>query len=513
MTKQNFPSSEEIQSEFESFFKDKFGSQVKVFSANDENEKSEEIDTNAIVEDIRTFSLKPKDIKNHLDDYVIGQDAAKKALAIAVCDHYNHVKSQLHNPTANENYSKQNVLILGPTGVGKSYLIKHIAQMIGVPFVKADATRFSETGYMGANVDDLIKDLVKQADDDIEMAQFGIVYLDEADKLAASSDRGGKDVSGRGVQFGLLKIMEESEVDLNSGNDMAAQMQAFMDFQKKGKMSKKVVNTRFILFIVSGAFTGLKDIITDRLKTGTIGFAKDKKSDLDTDNIFELATTGDLINFGFEPEFVGRLPIRVDCKPLSVDDLFHILKNSKGSIVNQYRDAFRAYNIDAHFTDDALLKIAELAHKQKTGARALMTVCESVLRDFKFELPSTYLQKFEINAEVIENPEDSLKKLLETAPSFDAYAFRKEVSEYQQTFADKHGLQLHFTDAAVAAIARSHNYSSEGILSACQRILEGYEHGFKLIHQNTGKTEFTIDEKAIKDPKSTLEKWIKDSYT
>ncbi|MDA9951506.1 hypothetical protein N9D31_02910, partial [Oligoflexaceae bacterium] len=157
--------------------------------------------------------------------------------------------------------------------------------------------------------------------------------------------------------------------------------------------------------------------------------------------------------------------------------------------------------------------IAELAHKQKTGARALMTVCESVLRDFKFELPSTYLHEFEINTDVIEDPENSLRKLLEKAPSFDAFAFRQEVSEYQQSFADKHGLQLHFTDAAVAAIARNHNYSSEGILSTCQRILEGYEHGFKLIHQNTGKTEFTIDEQAIKDPKSTLEKWIKDSYT
>ena len=204
------------------------------------------------------FDLKPKEIKQYLDRYVIKQDEAKKALAIAVCDHYNHVRECHEDPTAADaDYSKQNIVILGPTGVGKTYLIRHIAKLIGVPFVKADATRFSETGYVGANVDDLIRELVTQAEDNLELAQYGIIYLDEADKIATPPNIIGRDVSGRGVQIGLLKLMEETEVDLRAGNDVASQMRAAMEFQKSGKVEKEVINTRHILFIISGAFTGM----------------------------------------------------------------------------------------------------------------------------------------------------------------------------------------------------------------------------------------------------------------
>ena len=188
------------------------------------------------------FDLKPKEVKQYLDRYVIKQDDAKKALAIAVCDHYNHVREVHENPkVADTDYSKQNVVMLGPTGVGKTYLIRHIAKLIGVPFVKADATRFSETGYVGANVDDMIRDLVTQADDDIELAQYGIIYLDEVDKIATPPNIIGRDVSGRGVQIGLLKLMEETEVDLRAGYDAASQMQAMMEFQQKGKVEKRII--------------------------------------------------------------------------------------------------------------------------------------------------------------------------------------------------------------------------------------------------------------------------------
>ena len=257
------------------------------------------------------FDLKPKEIKQYLDRYVIKQDEAKKALAIAVCDHYNHVRECHENPDAAEaDYSKQNIVMLGPTGVGKTYLIRHIAKLIGVPFVKADATRFSETGYVGANVDDLIRELVTQAEDNLELAQYGIIYLDEADKIATPPNIIGRDVSGRGVQIGLLKLMEETEVDLRSGNDVASQMRAAMEFQKSGKVEKEVINTRHILFIISGAFTGMTDIIKKRMHQSKIGFnAEITRQTDETAEYFENVTPKDFIDFGFEPEFIGRLPV------------------------------------------------------------------------------------------------------------------------------------------------------------------------------------------------------------
>jgi len=211
------------------------------------------------------FNYKPRDIKAHLDRFVIRQDEAKKALSIAVCDHYNHAKymrglEQEHGkiPDGIE-YQKQNVIVVGPTGVGKTYLVKHIAEMIGVPFVKADATKFSETGYVGGDVDDLVRELVQKADGNIELAEYGIIYIDEVDKLASGGGNTmGRDVSGRGVQTTLLKLMEETEVPARNPNDMKGQMMAMMDFQNGKGGGKDTINTRHILFIVSGAFSGLE---------------------------------------------------------------------------------------------------------------------------------------------------------------------------------------------------------------------------------------------------------------
>src|SRR5689334_23879831 len=206
------------------------------------------------------FSFLPRDIKAHLDRYVIKQDEAKKVLSIAVCDHYNHAK-YLHqlerdNPKAAEQleYTKQNVILVGPTGVGKTYLIKHIADLIQVPFVKADATKFSETGYVGGDVEDLVRELVHKADGDVNLAQFGIIYIDEIDKIASAGNLIGRDVSGRGVQTTLLKLMEETEVPVRSMNDLQAQLQAAFEYQRKGIAKRETINTRHILFVVSGAF-------------------------------------------------------------------------------------------------------------------------------------------------------------------------------------------------------------------------------------------------------------------
>ena len=205
------------------------------------------------------FDYLPRDIKAHLDRYVIRQDEAKKALAIAVCDHYNHAKALKSMGEEGERLElqKQNVMVVGPTGVGKTYLVKHIAELIGVPFVKADATKFSETGYVGGDVDDLVRELVQKADGDVSKAEFGIIYIDEIDKLASSGGMIGRDVSGRGVQTTLLKLMEETEVPVRNPSDMRGQMMSMMDMQS-GKKGKENINTRHILFIVSGAFPDWK---------------------------------------------------------------------------------------------------------------------------------------------------------------------------------------------------------------------------------------------------------------
>ena len=228
---------------------------------------------NEALEKIRNFRLKPREIRDYLNRFVIHQDEAKKVLSVAICDHYNHVRQMLlGEPGSATEYSKQNILLLGPTGVGKTYLMKNIARLIGVPFVKADATKFSETGYVGSDVEDLVRDLVKAADGDTELAENGIIFVDEIDKIASEPGVGGRDVSGRGVQINLLKLMEETEVNLFSPSDMMSQMQAVMEMQRGGKPRKRSINTRNILFIVSGAFDKLAGYIKKRISASELGF-------------------------------------------------------------------------------------------------------------------------------------------------------------------------------------------------------------------------------------------------
>jgi endopeptidase Clp ATP-binding regulatory subunit ClpX len=352
------------------------------------------------------FNLKPHDVKAHLDRFVVRQDEAKKVLSVALCDHFQHVRMTVEGNPASH-YVKQNVLLLGPTGVGKTHLIRSAAELIGVPFVKADATKFSETGYVGGDVEDLVRDLIRRAGGDLEKASHGIIYLDEIDKIAGR-EAGGRDVSGRGVQTNLLKLMEDADVPVVSPNDVIGQMQSIMPRPGNAqKASGETINTGNILFIASGAFAGITTLIRRRL--ATMGEDPGKKSD---ESILDLATTADFIAFGFEPEFIGRLPVRVACRPLGENDLYDVMRESESSLLHQYERAFGAYGISVKWKADGLRRIARLASTENTGARGLMTICERTLRDFKFELPSSEIRSLTITKELVDDPKGTLSKLL-----------------------------------------------------------------------------------------------------
>ncbi len=412
----SMPSPEEIQKEFQNMVQKKFGGMVQVVSMDTltSPEKNLESTTPPPKKYKFEFDYTPKQIVDDLNQSIIGQFEAKKALALAVCDHYRHIHAEQEGDVMGH-YQKQNVLLLGPTGVGKTFLVKSIAKMIGVPFVKADATRFSEVGYMGANVDDIIRDLVQQAKGDLRLAENGIVYVDEVDKIAASPGRMGRDVSGRGVQFGFLRLLEDADVDINGSHDIASQFKTFMNLQKKGSITKEIVRTKNILFIFSGAFPELIPIIKKRLATSQIGInSKVRGVSLEDSSLYlPQVQSEDLVQFGFEQEFVGRLPVVTTCQSLSEEELFQILKESQASIIHQYVRSFRHYGITLRFSDEALRMIAKQAHTQNTGARALVRVCESLLRDFKYELPeSSFNSTLVVTPEMVANPKGFLQYLL-----------------------------------------------------------------------------------------------------
>src|SRR5438876_5618796 len=443
------------------------------------------------------FNYKPREIKAHLDRFVIKQDEAKKVLSVALCDHYHHVRLALDGKES-PNYAKQNIILVGPTGVGKTFLIRNAADLIGVPFVKADATKFSETGYVGGDVEDMVRDLVRLAEGDVARAQYGIIYIDEIDKIATANNLAGRDVSGRGVQTNLLKLMEETEVPARAPNDIAGQIQAMMELtQGKGKKQPPIINTKHILFVVSGAFGGLEKIVRKRLRDATIGFAANPKKAADEERVLEEVQTRDFIEFGFEPEFIGRLPVRVVCQHLNVDDLFLILKTSEGSIIRQYEDSFSAYGIEVLFRDDGLRRIAELAAEEKTGARGLMTVCERIFRDLKFELPSTQVKRFVVSRELVDNPPAELRKLLAEHEKEERHVMHQLVHEFAQRFRESHGLTIRFTEAAAERLVGLALEQSVSLRDLCANKFKDFQFGLKLIAQNTGRKEFTIDADAV----------------
>ena len=514
MTKEDTPFDKKFNpEELKQFLQNQYGSgvRVEVFPQAQQDQTDETKESEQAQDQALQFDYKPRDIKEYLDRYVIQQDDAKKVLATAICDHYHHIQSCREREDCRD-YKKQNIVVIGPTGVGKTYLIQNIARLIGVPFVKADATKYSETGYVGGDVEDLIRELVHQAEGDVGLAEWGIVYLDEIDKIATPTNIMGRDVSGHGVQRGLLKMMEETEVPLRSSSDIASQMQAFMEFQSKGQVEKKTISTKHILFIVSGAFTGLTEIIKKRMGSKQIGFSERATPVEEEHFLFEQVKSVDFIEYGFEAEFIGRLPVVVHCKPLSVDDLFSVLKHSEGSLLKQYKQDFLAYGIDAYFTDDGMLAIAGKAEKERTGARGLMTVCEKTFREYKYQLPDHTVKEFIVSKDVIEDPVGKLQELLQKPDMYYEKVLQFQLGKIEQQFSDKYGIEFKFTASAGQLLSEKAQAAGEDLLIHCEIFFAGYEHGLNLLRKISGGTQLIIDEDVVRDPGATLERRIKETF-
>jgi endopeptidase Clp ATP-binding regulatory subunit ClpX len=570
---EKLPDPKELEKEIGEFLAKKFGSHVKVITPMvvPQAEAAGKPKPQHRARKPIDFNLKPEELIAFLDQFVVKQDQAKAILATKICTHFNRIRRSLEEKESFEGMAggiKNNVLMVGPTGVGKTYIIKLIANRIGVPFVKGDATKFSETGYVGGDVEDLVRDLVREADEDIELAQYGIIYIDEIDKIASARNLIGADVSRTGVQRALLKPMEETEVDLKVPHDPVAMMQEIERFRKTGKREKQSVNTRNILFIMSGAFTDLVPIIQRRLTRQGIGFGARIAGAREDVDILKHVKAEDLIEFGFESEFVGRLPVKSVLEHLTEEDLYEILKNPNNPIILGKKLDFGAYGIEAKFEDAFLRRMAKLAFAENTGARGLVSVIERTLLEFEKTLPSRAVKLFPVTLEVVSDPGGALKRILAQPPdpavrsAFDRLADEEKnaIKDYLQAnrrhLAEKYGLTM--TPSRIDVVAACYSRAAIDTGTAVKRIKSYYdeiknvelyfyknhdinivleedaidfimemlvestlqirdiypklnnhfEHGLKLVREKTGRSRFFITRSALLDPEDYIRNLI-----
>jgi ATP-dependent Clp protease ATP-binding subunit ClpX len=572
---EKLPNLKELERELGDFLSKKFGNTVKVVGpvAQPQEDGFKEQTKIKTVDQKINFDLKPEDLIDYLDRFMVRQDKAKAILATKICTHFNRIKHARAIEDGMVGHIKNNVLMIGPTGVGKTYLIKLIAKKIGVPFVKGDATKFSETGYVGGDVEDLVRDLVREADGDIELAQYGIIYIDEIDKIASSHNLIGADVSRTGVQRALLKPLEETEVDLKVPHDPISMIQELERYRKTGDRDKQTLNTKHILFIVSGAFGDLQRIIKKRLTDQGIGFGANIKTSQTPDDILKHVKSEDLMEFGFESEFVGRLPVRAVFERLSRGDLYDILKNLDNPIILGKKLDFAAYGIDIKFDDKAIDTLAGHAYEENTGARGLVSAVEKSLLLFETKLPSTDIKEFPVVSEVIEDPEKAYASLFD--PAKDLY--RKEifnslcekesrsiighltanskklenkykfhltpgrmeavagcysqnvmtiedaVSHIKSIYDNIKGIELHFYQAhdinivfeedAIDFLIEQLVIKSRKPEDVYRQIVGDFELGLRLVKEKTKKTRFFITRSGMLDPESFISRMITENLT